>query len=567
MELNRGFLYSIPNDRLLYNFRVTAGLPTNATPLGGWEAPDCELRGHYVGHYLSACALLYASTGDEEIRTKANELVTGMALCQAENGYLGAYSATTYDRLRRFERVWAPFYTYHKILAGLIDMYEHAGNEQALKMAVRMADWADAWSAPISEDEFQKILLEEQGGISEALFNLYAITGITKYKNAAVRFEHQKFLEPLAKNQDMLAGNHANTNIPKIIGAARAYELTGDPRYQAISRNFYRMVVEHHSYCTGGTSDDEYWFAPDAVSTRLGPKAQECCCVYNMLKLSRHLYGQDPDPAYFDYYERVLLNVRYGTQDRHGMLMYYVSLTPGLYKTFGSPYNSFWCCTGTGSEEYAKLNDSIYFHDADTIYVNLFIPSTLSWAERGITLEQTTLFPNEEVVKLTFTSTPTEATTLKLRVPSYAEGATVTVNGHPRSVVATPGTYLTLSEPWKTGDSIELTLPMKVHIHKAPDDPQVQAAMYGPLALAALLGTEGLSTSMTFGVQGPDLQGRAHTLPEISGSGVWVSRVKSGGPDSLRFETSGQGPTLTLVPFNQVTDQRYTIYLRNTDKT
>lgn len=206
--------------------------------------------------YLSACALLYTGTGDEDIRSKANDLVAGMALCQAKDGYLGAYPAhPTYDRLRARQRVWAPFYTYHKILAGLLDMNQLAGNQQALTMAMRMADWADQWSSPIPADEFQLILMEEQGGISEALFNLYGITGQTQYKDAAVRFEHRMILDPLANNKDMLAGNHANTNIPKVIGAARAYELTGEPRYKAISENFHRMVVEHHSYCTGGTSD------------------------------------------------------------------------------------------------------------------------------------------------------------------------------------------------------------------------------------------------------------------------------------------------------------------------
>jgi DUF1680 family protein len=566
MELNRGFLYSIPNDRLLHNFRITAGLPSTAAPLGGWEAPDCELRGHYVGHYLSACALLHASTGDEAIRGKADDLVAGMALCQEKSGYLGAYAATYYDRLRQNQRVWAPFYTYHKILAGLIDMYQHTGNKQALAMAKRMADWAVAWNAPIPEDQFQKILLEEQGGMNEALFNLYGITGETKYRNLAIRFEHHMILGPLANNEDILAGNHANTNIPKIIGAARGYELTGDPRYRAISKNFYRMVADHHTYCTGGTSDDEYWFAPDAVSTRLGPKAQECCCVYNMMKLTRHLYGQDPDPALFDYYERVLLNVRYGTQDRMGMLMYYVSLTPGLYKTFGTPYNSFWCCTGTGSEEYAKLNDSIYFHDADAVYVNLFIPSVLDWSQRGLTLKLTTSFPEEETVRFSFLRSPEQATTLKLRVPNYAVGATVKVNGELRNQVAAPSSYVTLSEPWKTGDVVELTLPMKVHIHKAPDNPEVQAAMYGPLVLATLLGTDGPPASMIHGVQGPDLQGHAYPLPEISAPGVWVSRIDDNGHHSLRFQTIGTEITHTLIPLNQVMDQRYTVYVRNKTK-
>jgi len=173
MELNRSFLYSLPNDRLVHNFRVTAGIPSSANPIGGWEAPDCELRGHYVGHYLSACALLYASTGDTDLRNKANLLVAMLAECQAKNGYLGAYPEAFYDRLRKHEKIWAPFYTYHKILAGFIDMYQHAGNQQALQMAIGMADWASNWSTSFAADDWQRVLLVEHGGMNEAAFNLY----------------------------------------------------------------------------------------------------------------------------------------------------------------------------------------------------------------------------------------------------------------------------------------------------------------------------------------------------------------------------------------------------------
>jgi hypothetical protein len=563
MELNRGFLYALPNDRLLYNFRVTAGLPTNADPLGGWESPDCEVRGHYVGHYMSACALLHASTGDEFIRAKADALVAGLAECQFKEGYLGAYPTSFYDRLRSYQTVWAPFYTYHKLLAGLIDMYEHTGNRQALTVALRMADWADRWTAAIPPDDFQKILLVEHGGMNESFFNLYAITGNARYRDAAFRFEHKKIFDPLANNQDILAGNHANTNIPKIIGAARGYELTDDARYRSISQNFYRMVVSHHIYCTGGTSNDETWHAPDAISTHLGPSTEECCCSYNMMKLSRHLYGQNSDPAFFDYYERLLLNVRYGTQERNGMLMYYVPLGPGLYKCFGTLYNSFWCCTGTGSEEYAKLNDSIYFHDDDAVYVNLFIPSTLNWAE-GLSLKQTTSFPNEETVTFVIAGAPRQRTALKLRVPYYAEGATVKINGQPRNVSAVPSSYITLSEPWKTGDIVEFTVPLRVHINSTPDNPKIQAAMYGPLVLAALLGTEGLTTSMIYADSGRRNQAPGYGLPQVAAKDIWAMRVEGSKEHPLCFRTTGSTPPQTLVPLNQVMDERYSVYFRNT---
>jgi DUF1680 family protein len=584
MELNRSWLYSLPNERLAYNFRVTAGIDTDADPLGGWEAPDCELRGHYVGHYLSSCALMHASTGDPFIATKATELVTMLAECQAKDGYLGAYPVGFYERLRKHERVWAPFYTYHKIMAGLIDMYEHTGNRQALDMALHMADWADTYARSFSDDDWQRVLLVEHGGMMESAFNLYAITGNPKYRDLGYRFEHHKIFDPLAANEDQLDHNHANTNIPKMIGAARGYELTGDTRYQQISQNFYRIVTEHHAYCTGGTSNGEMWHAPDAIASQLGPAAEECCCSYNMMKLSRHLYGQNPDPKFFDYYERLLINVRYGTQDRNGMLMYYVPLQPGMYKTFGTPFDAFWCCTGTGSEEYSKLTDSIYFHDDDAAYVNLFIPSTLEWKQRGLKLRQTSKFPDEDRITLTIDNAPSSSTALQIRVPYWAtQGVNISINGEPQNITPTPSSYVKLDHSWKSGDVVVIEMPLTLRIESAPDDPNVQAAMYGPLVLAALLGTEGLTTGMIYGGSGPrgfddgypmptvDLRGRMHrdssgnlvaAAPPAPGT-IWFERDEASYQYPLRFRTRGRGPVHTLVPLNQIMDERYSVYLKN----
>jgi DUF1680 family protein len=581
MELNRSFLYSLPNERLAHNFRVTAGLPSDADPLGGWEAPDCELRGHYVGHYLSSCALLHASTGDQLALSKANDLVVMLAECQQKDGYLGAYPAAFYDRLRTHVHVWAPFYTYHKILAGMIDMYQHTGNRQALEIGLRMADWADAFSRTFTDGEWQTVLLVEQGGMNEAAFNLYAITGNPKYRDLGYRFEHKKIFDPLAANEDQLNGVHANTNIPKVIGAMRGYELTGDERYATIGENFYRIVTEHHTYCTGGTSNGEAWHQPDAIASQLGGSAEECCCSYNMLKLTRQMFGRQPDAKLFDYYERTLLNMRYGTQDRNGMLMYYVSLRPGLYKTFGTQFGAFWCCTGTGSEEYAKLNDSIYFHDANSVFVNLFIPSRLEWKERGLRLAQTTTYPNEERISLTIESAPSQPTGLKIRIPYWAaKGVVASVNGVPQNVAAEPSTYLTLSAPWKSGDVVTIDLPMTLHLDTTPDDKQVQAAMYGPLVLAARLGTEGLSNTMIYAGSGPRgddgySMPLVNTMAPVRPNGttvpppvpqvgsIWFEKVEGTKQYPLQFRTTGRGPIHTLVPLNQIMDERYSVYVRN----
>ncbi|MGH9535909.1 MAG: beta-L-arabinofuranosidase domain-containing protein, partial [Terriglobales bacterium] len=358
---NQAYLHLLPNDRLAHMFRVTSGLPSNAQPLGGWEAPNVELRGHFSGgHYLSAAALMYAATGDDALLKKANALVADLAACQKANGngYLSAFPVSFFDRLREGKPVWAPFYTLHKILAGHLDMYVHGGNEQALQSAEGLAGWVGRWSQPLSYDLMQRILLTEFGGMCEVLYNLYAVTGKEYYAATARRFEKAVFFDPLEAHRDELKGLHANTHIPQVIGAARGYELTREPRYYDIANYFWHEVTSERIYCTGGTSNGEYWRS-DPGHLHVGPACEECCCGYNMLKLTRHVFGWSGAPAAMDYYERTLFNSRLGTQDGHGLKQYFVALEPGTWRTFNTPFDSFWCCTGTGAEEFSKFNDTI----------------------------------------------------------------------------------------------------------------------------------------------------------------------------------------------------------------
>jgi hypothetical protein len=563
MEINRRYLASIPNDRLLHSFRVTAGIHSNAEPLGGWEAPDGELRGHFAGgHYLSACALMYASSQDEALRTKANDLVAELAKCQQPSGYLSAYPVAFFDRLRKHERVWAPFYTYHKIMAGHLDMYVHCGNEQALATTEKMAGWAITWAQPLTEEQFQQILRVEYGGMAETLFNLYAITGKPEYVVLARRFGHKKFFDPLASDHDDLPGIHANTHIPQVIGAARGYELTGDASYHEIASYFWRQVITEHTYATGGTSNGEFWQEPGALAKQLGPDAEECCCSYNMMKLTRHIFGWTADPRAMDYYERLLFNVRLGTQDPDGMLMYYVPLQPGMWKTFGTPFHSFWCCTGTGVEEYAKTNDTIYFHDSRNLFVNLFVGSELSWPKKGLHLIQDTKFPEEEGTTITLHAKQPVHLALQIRIPYWAtSGAQIKLNGSLQHVSATPGSYLELKRKWQDGDKIEVSLPMSFHTAPLPDDDTLQAAMYGPLVLAALMGKDGLTKEMIYGNPGPDdKRQKPIPMPEVSSASdpaSWLEKVPGEG---LRFQTVGQQETTHLVPLYKVLDERYSVY-------
>ncbi|MFZ0819944.1 MAG: glycoside hydrolase family 127 protein [Candidatus Acidiferrales bacterium] len=571
-EINRRYIAMIPNERLLHSFRVTAGHQSSAEPLGGWEAPDVELRGHLAGgHYLSASAFMYASTGDEDVKKKADALVTELARCQEANGsgYLSAFPPELFDRLKAgTTHVWAPFYTIHKIMAGHLDMWTHCDNDQALQTVENMAGWVDDYLRPVGDDQWAHMQLVEHGGMNETLFNLYSVTGKEKYLALARRFDHKKFFDPLSERRDELKGLHTNTNIPKVIGAAHGYELTGDDRYHTIADYFWHEVVGQRSYATGGTSNGEGWyFDAGDMSKQLGTSAEECCCSYNMMKLSRHLFGWTADAKYMDYYERLLFNVRLGTQDPDGMLMYYVSLAPRGWKTFGTTYDAMWCCTGSGIEEYSKLNDTIYFHDASSIYVNQFIASEVSWPEKGLKLVQDTTFPESDAMTLTVQAKNPTQLSLRVRVPYWAtRGAHVKVNGAAQTVAAAPGSYLTLNRMWKTGDKVEFSMPMTLHAAPLIGAPTLQAAMYGPLVLAGRFGNEGLTREMIYGQLGPRMRPGGPS-PEVQSGGKGVDWVEPAGNGKLSFRLAGQKDATPLVPMHQILGERYNVYWKVNSKT
>ena len=563
MDADRSYLRSLDPNRLLHTFRLNAGLASNAQPLGGWEAPDCELRGHYAGgHYLSACALMYASTGDEDLQKNADVVVVGLGRCQTalKSGYLSAFPVEFFDRLRERQKVWAPFYTVHKIMAGLLDMYVYCGNEQALDMAEKMAGWVDAYTESLSYEHMQRVLGTEFGGMGESLCNLYALTGDRDYLEIAHRFDKHQFIDPLAAHRDELKGLHVNTHIPQVIAAARYYDMTGEKRYRDIAEYFWDEVVSERSYCTGGTSNNESWNTdPGKLSTDLGPDTTECCCAYNMMKLTRHLFGWSPDARLMDYYERTLFNHRLGTiNPEDGTMMYYLPLASGYYKTFGKPLDAFWCCTGTGSEEYAKLGDSIYFHDDNSLYVNLYIDSQLEWPEKGLRFRQSTRFPEEQGTTITVSADRPAQLAINLRIPYWTQGGSVKINGEKLSAFSNPSSYLTLNRVWKTGDKIELSLPMALHMESMPDDDSIQTAMYGPLVLAGRF--DAVSKELSFSGMGPK-RGDAAKVPDIvANASKPASWIEPDPKQPLTFRATGQSQSFPVVPLNEIMNERYAVY-------
>ena len=572
MQHNRDFLQGLETDRLLHTFRLTAGLASSAEPLGGWEKPDVELRGHFTGHFLSACALMSAGANDTELRGKGNLVVAELAKCQKAingNGYLSAFPPSFFDRLKAGQKVWAPWYTLHKIMAGLVDMYMLAHNQQALDVARGMAGWTKRWTDAMSDEDMARVLRVEFGGMNEVLYNLYAATGEKDYAAAAHRFDDQRIFGPLADGRDELKGLHVNTQIPKVIGAARRYELTGDARYRRIAEFFWTQVTQHRAYATGGTSNDEHWRAdPDKLAAELGYSTQECCCTYNMLKLTRHLFSWSPEARYFDYYERAMWNGIVGTMNpKNGLTMYYVPLATGYWKVFASPRGSFWCCTGTGVESFSKLADSIYFHDENGVYVNLFVSSEVDWEEKGIRIQQDASLTSRHETRLRILSAKPTQLAVRIREPYWTDGKmTVTLNGKPANATRAGG-YLVVDRTWANADDLRATLPMDLHVHPMPDDNTLQAVMYGPWVLAGDLGRAGLTEAMRTGGDNPPEMPEPAAAPEfVAESNNPRSWIEPATKTALTFRTKGQNPDVTMMPFSRIIDQRYGVYWRVTEK-
>jgi DUF1680 family protein len=448
-----------------------------------------------------------------------------------------------------------------------------------------MSDWAIEVTENLSPKQWQEMLDTEHGGMNESLANLYAITGEKKYLRLSRKFHHADVLHPLAEQTAHLEGLHSNTQIPKVIGAARQYELTGEDSLRTIADAFWNRVIDYHAYVIGGNTQGEFFGPRDSLSNRLGSTTTETCNTYNMLKLSRHLFSLSPEARYADYYERGLYNHILASQDpKRGMFAYFVSLKPGHFKTYSTPDSSFWCCVGSGMENHVRYGQGIYFHTNDDLFVNLFIPSELSWQQKGIRVRQETDFPKENTTRLTFEMDEPTTAGLWLRHPSWAKGdLTVRVNGEAVETESTPGSYLTLRRTWASGDSVTVAVPMTLHTEPMPDDPQRVAVLYGPIVLAGDLGTDGLPDGGAYAkdhlvftgdelflppnlredVEPYPLEEMTPSVPTLQADPEqvteWIEPVEG---EPLTFRTTGVGldENVTLRPFYDTHHQRYTVY-------
>jgi DUF1680 family protein len=571
------YLLSLEPDRLLHNFRVNAGLAPRAPVYGGWESEEpwvsIRCHGHTLGHYLSAVAMMHASTGDERFAERAAYVVTELRACQRArgDGLLCAFpdgSKPLDDAVAGRPFPGVPWYTTHKVLAGLRDAHVHAATPGALAALVDLTEWT--WNATrvMSDGAMQHMLDTEHGGMTEVLADASVLAGESKYLTLARRFAHRRVLGPLAEGRDVLDGLHGNTQIPKFVGYQRVHELAGVPAYGAAARFFWSTVTGQRSFVTGGSGDREHFFPVTEFAQHLdSAKTMETCCTHNMLRLTRALFIAGPSAAYADYYERALYNGILASQDPDsGMMTYFQATRPGYVRLYHTPTESFWCCTGTGMESHAKYGDSIYFADGDALWINLFIPSRLTWRARGLTLTQTTRFPDADTVRLAIDGAPETDTTLRVRYPGWCEGMTVAVNGQQWSATPDASGYVPIRRTWSAGDVVELHLPMTLRVEPLPGAPDTVAFAYGPIVLAGRLGTEGLSPEaqiikneresgnmLNADIEVPVLAGDPRDL-------VRHLRPVAGAP--LTFETVGLGRPrdVQLAPYFRLAHERYALY-------
>jgi DUF1680 family protein len=524
-DLDAEYLLKLEPDRMLSYYRQRAGLEGKAEPYTGWDGGGRNLTGHIAGHYLSAVSLMWAATGDERFKERADYIVREFKEVQDKHGdgYLSAleggrecFNAVARGNIRSggfdLNGLWAPWYVLHKTYAGLRDAYRYTGNRTALEIEIKFGEWAEGILSKITEAQIQRMLNTEFGGMNEVLADLYADTGDKRWLDLSYRFEHRSFVEPLKRHQDVLPGKHGNTQVPKLIGSADRYVYAGDVGDIIAASFFWDRVVQHHSFATGGHGKDEYFGQPDMLNDRVDGRTAETCNVYNMLKLTRRLFSLRPDAHYADFHERALFNHILASIDpEDGRTCYMVPVGRGVQHEYANMFRSFTCCVGTGMESHALHGYGIYYESGDRLWVNLYVPSTAEWTAQGVKLKMDTDFPEGELATLKLTLQSPKEFTLALRRPYWVgDGFTVKVNGEAvsedviaplrdvpesgRQVTSHPlqrsGSYVELKRTWKSGDTVSLTLQKTLRLEPLPDNPRRVAIMWGPLVLAGDLGPE-----------------------------------------------------------------------------
>jgi len=559
--LNTNYLHQLDPERLLHNFRVNAGLPSSATPLEGWESSGCGLRGHFVGHYLSACAVVIAKDADALLSKNINYMIDELAVCQQKMGgkYLSAFPESEFDTLeKKYGGVWAPYYTFHKIMQGLLDVYTLTGNKKAYKILLNLADYVEARMSKLPESEIEKILYSaeanptnEAGGMNEVLHNLYAVSKDPKHLKLAEVFDRKWFSQPLTDGKDILSGLHSNTHIVLVNGFARRFENTGETDFKKAAANFWDMLIHHHAYVNGSSSGPrpisttptsriaEHWGHADRLSATLTGEIAESCVTHNTQKLTANLFCWTAAPEYAEAYLNTFYNAVLPIQNsENGAVVYHLPLGSPRTKNYLKE-NDYKCCNGSCIEAFAHLNSNIYFHDQNNLWVNLFIPSEVTWKEKGIKLEQITNFPEEPKTRFRVSANKPTSFALKLLIPSWANAQTkISVNGQSLKSKMKPSSFVTIDRIWNDGDMVELQFDYQFHLKSMTDNPNVVALFYGPVLLAFETDKELI----------------------LKGNHEEIIRALSKLPNEFSFNLKNNGIDYKIVPFYQITKVSYGVY-------
>ena len=571
-QLDAKYLLELEPDRMLSYFRQRAGLESKAKPYGGWDGGGRNITGHVAGHYLSAVSLMWAATGDPRFKQRADYMVKELKEVQDKHGdgYLCAMEGgrECFDAVARgdirsggfdLNGLWAPWYVLHKMYAGLRDAYRYTDNRTALEIEVEFAQWAERVLSKLTNTQIQQMLNTEFGGMNEAMADLYADTGQRRWLELSRRFEHRAVVEPLKRQQDILPGKHANTQVPKLVGSADRYVYAGDPDDLAAARFFWDQVVNHHSFATGGHGRNEYFAEPDALSDRVDGRTAETCNVYNMLKLTRRLFAIAPEVRYAEFHERALFNHILASMDpQDGRTCYMVPVGRGVRHEYSNMFGSFTCCVGTGMESHALHGDGIYYESGDRLWVNLYVPSTAEWKAAGVNLTMETDFPEGESATLKLKLKAPKQFTLAMRRPGWAaEGFSVKVNGKAVEQLPEPGSYVELNRTWHSGDEVALTLPKALRLEPLPDNPRRAAIMWGPLVLAGDLGPENQKElkrdTLTWQLKVPVFVAAERPVAE------WLKPVPDK-PGQFRTEGVGRDEDVDFMPFYRLHRRTYAVY-------
>jgi DUF1680 family protein len=582
-DQNGRYLLSLSPDRMMAFLRQAAGLEPKAEGYGGWDGANRQLTGHIAGHYLSGVSLMFAATGDPRFKERADYLVAELKAVQDKHGdgYIGAQAdrngvpgKTLYAQLAAgdirssgfdLNGMWSPWYVQHKIFAGLRDAYRFTGSRAALEVEARFAAWAESVLAGLDDAQIQKMLGTEFGGMNEVMVDLYADTGDKRWLALADRFEHRAIIEPLARGEDILRGKHGNTLVPKLLGSLERYVCTGDRAEGAAATFFWDRVALHHSFATGGHGRNEYFGEPDRFEAMIEGRTAETCNVYNMIKMSRALFALDPQIRYADFHERALFNHILGSMDpADGATCYMVPVGQGVVREYQDMDEDFTCCVGSGMESHALHGYGLYYESGDTLWVNLYAPSTAVWDPAGVRLSMSTSFPEGDAAALTIETKTPRRFTIALRRPFWAgDGFTVKVNGKMVKEYGPAGSYVRLSRKWKTGDKVELELPKALRLESLPGAPGKAAIMWGPLVLAGDLGAipkrqprdEAVATAAT-AAQWP---ATPVLVTAASLVGDWVKPLADK-PGVFRTAGAGRDRDVELVPFYRLHRRVYAAY-------